>query len=392
VGVVNRVSGHYLMLVTNILLGLILNLALHSVALAYPEPLRKSQQIWAGAGLWIVFTWVLLGLRPILFEPIALIGANMALGYGLAEHSRALQVFSGQTPPALRSLFCALVFGAVTALFYSIFPNPDLRGIAINALAAAALGSAFYFTQGVRIFAPVSSRLMFSVLAALSVIQIIRMLYIAVSMPSPAGSVLQSVPQQLLTAASTAGFALLAFAFSIMCNERLNTELARRVRYDSLTGTLNRAPWRTEFDVQYERRERLSVLLFDIDHFKAVNDQYGHDAGDAVLQAISACARVLFGENVGRLGGEEFAVMMPGTSETQAQALAERFRRAVSHMIIVHAQDTIKATISIGVAEVSRFSSAKSALKAADDAMYAAKRAGRNICLTASALAVSDSN
>jgi diguanylate cyclase (GGDEF)-like protein len=234
----------------------------------------------------------------------------------------------------------------------------------------------------------VSSRLMLSVLAALSVIQIIRVLYIALTMPSPAGSVLQSVPQQLLTAASTAGFALLAFAFSITCNERLNTELARRVRYDSLTGTLNRAPWRAEFDTQFERQETFSVLLFDIDHFKAVNDQYGHDAGDAVLLAIAACARALFGEHVGRLGGEEFAVMMPDTSEAQGHALAERFRRAVSHLIIVHAKDTIKATISIGIAEVSRFSSAKSALKAADDAMYAAKRAGRNISLAASTLAV----
>jgi diguanylate cyclase (GGDEF)-like protein len=374
------------MLITNILLGLILNLALHSVARGYPDPLRKSQQIWAVAGLWIVFTWVLLGLRAVLFEPLALIAANMALGYGLAEYSRALQVFSGHVPRGMRSMLCALVFGAVTATFYWTFPDADMRGLAINSLAATALACALYFGREARAFAPVSCRLMLSVLAALSVIQIIRVVYIAATMPSPPGSILQSLPQQLLIAASTAGFALLAFAFSIICNERLNNELTRRVRYDSLTGALNRAPWRTEFDAQFERGETMSVLLFDIDHFKAVNDKYGHDAGDAVLQAIANCARALFGEHVGRLGGEEFAVMMPEASKTQGLALAERFRRAVSHLVIVHGQDSIKATISIGIAEVSSFDSAKSALKAADDAMYAAKRAGRNVCLAASAV------
>jgi diguanylate cyclase (GGDEF)-like protein len=378
------VNDQSVLLITNILLGLILNLALLAIARSYPESLKRSQKIWATAGLWVVLTWVLLGLRAFGFEALSVIGANTCLGMGLAEYGRGLQKFRGERPHIWRSIAIAAAFAAVTVLFYAWHPGRDLRAIFINIMAALVLfWCASQAHQGAA-HAPLASLMVFWVIVMLALTQVLRAGYILLHMPMPPG---QAFVLQLITAGSTACFAMLAFAFSILCNERLNSELQRRVRYDSLTGCLNRAPWRAEFDGNFEGGRQLSALLFDIDHFKAFNDQHGHSAGDAVLQSITACARALFGESVGRLGGEEFGVFLAGKDEAEAFACAERFRRAIAHLAIVHQHASLKATVSIGVAQAQHFSTAKDLLKAADDAMYAAKRAGRNVSVLASTLA-----
>ena len=380
-------SDQAVLLVTNILLGLVLNLALLFVAREYPTMLSKSQRVWAGAGLCMVLAWLLLGLRAMGANALSVIAANAVLGFGLAEYARALQQFSGRKADVRWSLASLLSFALITALLYHFEVNRDLRAAVINMLVIAMLSNVFVEARRTLPLSPMATKLTMVAVASFALILLLRSSYLVANMTSvPSLVAKQDLAQQLISAGLTACFALLTFAFSIMCKERLTNELHRLVRYDSLTGTLNRAPWRSEFNSQFERGRQFSILLFDIDQFKSVNDAYGHGAGDAVLQSISACARMLFGERVGRLGGEEFAVIVPAMTESHALELGERFRRAVSHLKIVYGTETLNTTISLGVADATRFANAKDLLKAADDAMYAAKRQGRNISVTASSL------
>ena len=382
-----EVSDQAVLLVTNILLGLVLNLALLFVAREYPATLRRSQRIWAVAGLCMVLTWLLLGLRAMGANVLAVIAANAVLGFGLAEYARALQQFSGRKALLLRSLVTSLIFAVVTSLLYYFDVNRDLRAVVINVLTIAMLSYVFFEVRRTAEFSPIATKLTMAAVAAFALILVLRSGYLLANFVAlPALIQQQTLAQQLISAGLTACFALLTFAFSIMCKERLTNELHRLVRYDSLTGTLNRAPWRTEFNAHFERGRQFSILLFDIDHFKSVNDAYGHSAGDAVLQSIATCARGLFGELVGRLGGEEFAVIVPAMGEAQALELGERFRNAVSNLKIVHGTETLNTTISLGVADAMSLGNTKDLLKAADDAMYAAKRKGRNVSVTASSL------
>ena len=143
-------------------------------------------------------------------------------------------------------------------------------------------------------------------------------------------------------------------------------------------------------DSELERAARLEkpsgVLLIDLDHFKAINDQYGHLAGDEMLRAVASTLtnEVRTYDLVGRFGGEEFVVLLPGTSEAETVHVAERIRRRISELIIPIGSNGATAefsqlTVSIGIAVFpDHGQDRRDVLHAADMAMYAAKAAGRN--------------
>lgn len=164
--------------------------------------------------------------------------------------------------------------------------------------------------------------------------------------------------------------------------------LLRLATLDGLTGIANRRG----FDATLEQEVRrlgsggtgaLSLILIDVDHFKRFNDFYGHQAGDDCLRAV---AGALSGslrrpdELVARVGGEEFAVLLPGQDMAAAMAMAERLRRAVTGLGLSHAArpDGDLVTISMGVATLGEAGSAVSLVAAADQALYRAKASGRN--------------
>ena len=162
-------------------------------------------------------------------------------------------------------------------------------------------------------------------------------------------------------------------------------ETSRRSRTDALTGLWNRR----HFDEQLERvlneTDRFggscALVICDLDHFKQVNDTYGHDAGDAVLQQVSAVLRdgVRTVDICARLGGEELALILPQTAFDGAVELAERLRLAVEATPVPHNGVTIRVTVSMGVAIYRAGSDAKGGLfKRADEYLYLAKNQGRN--------------
>ena len=166
---------------------------------------------------------------------------------------------------------------------------------------------------------------------------------------------------------------------------RSQEELRRQATHDHLTGTLTRRAVVHQLDLELRRAARdgssIAVLLADLDHFKRVNDEYGHSAGDAVLLEAAARMRsVLRGhEAIGRYGGEEFLIVLPDCGPSEAASVAARACLALSTTPIETAANMLQTTMSVGVATAPlRADSARSLVDRADQALYRAKAAGRN--------------
>src|SRR5205823_4232022 len=169
---------------------------------------------------------------------------------------------------------------------------------------------------------------------------------------------------------------------------RLRTRLYEQAEHlattDGLTGLLNRRTFNAQLQGRLREAQRynrpLSLLLLDVDHFKKVNDTFGHPTGDAVLKGIAAVAQKQARETdiVARYGGEEMALILPETDAFGAHAIAERIRKAVGATSHPTEQGAIQVTVSIGLATSPPGDSAEAVLEAADKALYRAKQGGRN--------------
>ncbi|MBB2748790.1 UNVERIFIED_ORG: diguanylate cyclase (GGDEF)-like protein [Microbispora rosea subsp. rosea] len=175
----------------------------------------------------------------------------------------------------------------------------------------------------------------------------------------------------------------------------LHAQLQAAARTDPKTGLLNAAAWQREADTEIVRAQRtgdaLALVLVDIDHFKKVNDTYGHLVGDQVLAQVAATLRTQLREYdvVGRFGGEEFVVLLPGADAHEARRVAERLRTRVGRMVVPAEQATVTVTVSAGVAIMNvHGEDLIELLAAADLALYRAKELGRDrVCLPAAPVA-----
>ncbi len=165
-------------------------------------------------------------------------------------------------------------------------------------------------------------------------------------------------------------------------------DLLRAATTDSLTGLLNRRAFREEANELIEfalrHRQHLSCVALDIDHFKQVNDTYGHAAGDEVIKAVAdACRRVMRGtDKMGRLGGEEFAIILPHADLQEAAVAAEKLRHAIDGTIVRGDFGEISVTASLGVSSLSLIGKdLDTVLAQADASLYRAKSSGRNRCV-----------
>ncbi|BBH33931.1 diguanylate cyclase [Pseudomonas bijieensis] len=164
-----------------------------------------------------------------------------------------------------------------------------------------------------------------------------------------------------------------------------NAQLQQLSSTDRLTGLYNRGHWEESLRAAYARHQRygnaLSLVMLDIDHFKRVNDTYGHQAGDKVIEQVARLLREHARDSdvVGRYGGEEFGVVLSDTDSTGAQTFAERMRHSVEALEVVYNDQRIRFTISLGVADLSQPSNSHADLIAwADQALYTSKKTGRN--------------
>ena len=177
-------------------------------------------------------------------------------------------------------------------------------------------------------------------------------------------------------------------------NARLHDIVQRQAMTDDLTGLVNRRRFIEALDAEIERARRfgsaLTIVLADLDNFKQVNDEYGHHGGDVVLRAFADLIRshVRDVDVSGRIGGEEFAILLPETDREGAARVAERMRGSLNAVSIAISEErSIRAASSFGVAELGPEQSGDDLLRAADAALYRAKDEGKNRVVTATELA-----
>ena len=170
-------------------------------------------------------------------------------------------------------------------------------------------------------------------------------------------------------------------------------DLMQSAATDSLTEAMTRRAFKQEADqlisVALRHQHELSCIVFDIDHFKQVNDQHGHAAGDAVLKAVASVCKATLGAGdlFGRIGGEEFAVVLPHVDRQGALAVAEKLRAAIALQPVHGDHGVLHVTASLGSSALSMVSKdVETLLAQADAAMYRAKRGGRNRCVSWSSI------
>ncbi|MFO1516899.1 MAG: GGDEF domain-containing protein [Lysobacterales bacterium] len=371
-------------LLLSMVITLVLGLSLVAAWRSGDDALARAQRLWVRGCAVQPLAWVLLGLRGAIPDVFSVLLANLLIVASFADFGAALVRLRGARPP-WRAVGLLLTAVAVTqAAFIWLRPSLQARVVLISAalllLSVAAVRAVWRLQAAPR---PRSHWLVALAFGLGALVLAVRIVVEGLLSPGLA-TLLQGSPMQSLVfvygavvpIASTIGFLLIG-------NDRHIAELQRLVALDPLTGALNRRTLERQADALLQQAQRrgqaYSLLLLDADHFKQVNDAFGHDAGDEVLRAVVAVLRqgLRPADLVGRLGGEEFVVVLPDAGTAAALQRAEQLRAAVAALRFEVAGRRVPLTVSIGLATAGAESFAD-LLRRADHAMYAAKHAGRN--------------
>jgi len=357
---------------------------------AYTGVARTSLRIWGVVLLLQALGWVLAALRGQVSDWLSIVLSNGVLIASYAETARALRLLLG-VPPRRRLLAAiGLVIWLGIAWFGVVQPDYRMR-VYLAALMVAAYSALLFcpLRHALRPGGSIAQRVMLLVLVAAALAWCLR-LHELIAGTVTAPGLLLATPGNVANVIYGAVEPVFAsIGFLLMYNEAAQADLRRLARTDPLTGTLNRLALE-------EAQERLlrdsghahAALMLDADHFKAINDRFGHAGGDRVLAALARCiaARLRPGDVLGRVGGEEFVVLLPRTGLAAAAALAEQLRAHVAALPLAFEGVAQPVTVSIGVAGGDPAGCAAGALiTRADRALYEAKRAGRNRVVVAAA-------
>ncbi|HKR77103.1 MAG TPA: GGDEF domain-containing protein [Rhodanobacter sp.] len=367
---------------------------------AYAGVARTSLRIWGTVLLLQVVGWILMGLRGQVSDWLSIVLANGVLMISYAGTAYALRLLLGA--PRRRVLLAAI--GAIgwlgIAWFGVVVPDYRMRVyIATLALGAYLLLLVWPLRHALRRGGSTAQRVMLLVLLGALLGWCARLGDLAFHPATAAGLLAYSPANAAQMIYSAVEPALASIGFLLMYNEAVQAELHRLARTDPLTGTLNRLALDEEaqrlFRQAEEQAGELATLMIDADHFKAINDRFGHAGGDRVLAALATCigGHLRASDVLGRAGGEEFLVLLPDTDAAGAGALAERMRQQVARLRPLLGGEAQTITISIGVAaRLPQDHHADALIHRADRALYTAKRAGRNRVATLSAIPARDEN
>jgi diguanylate cyclase (GGDEF)-like protein len=350
-----------------------------------PESLRPSAKSWRIATLLIAGGCVLLAVQTYLPPAFVLPLANGLLLLGLAGYWHSLRQFYGQ--PARAALLVPPLLGAFGVyVFARHFPDLSIRVAIVTAAWAVLLGGSIHTLQRQAHADRAVSR---RVLAAIFAVSLLFILVRGLLLPGlPVATIVDAGPWINLVTPIVASIlpVIGTTAFLLLCSERIRRDWEHAASTDNLTGLANRRVLAGEgarlLREAQARSEALSVAVVDIDHFKQLNDSFGHDTGDVALRHVADCLRRACDDRhlPARQGGEEFVVLLPRARADAAQAAAERIRRAIeSAPFVLREGQTRCITVSIGLATLQpgdrQFDDL---LRRADRGLYAAKSAGRN--------------
>ncbi len=341
-------------------------------------------RLWT-ASLWLLTLGVILmGLRPWLPQVPAILGGNAALAASSILMLRGMALHLGQPMPLWRAL--GLVAAFMAGIFLFLVPWPSLE-VRLHAFSVFAIIINSWIAALLLRHAPpaqrISCRLAAAVFLAEAAVYVVRLF-----LPPDAdagGDIMRAGSPMFLTYLVGMMLELArCFALVLLLLERLLVDLRRAARTDGLTGLLNRSAVLADGADQLQQMRRLqrplAVLLLDVDHFKAINDRWGHLAGDQVQQhftgVLEHCARGHV-HLLSRYGGEEFLLLLPG-SAGEAERLATVIRHALQQRPAPLGTGPVAVTASIGLAMDDGHSDLAGLIARADAALYRAKAEGRD--------------
>lgn len=363
----------------------------------------RTQKTYPGFSRWTVSNlpnalgWLLISLRGLIPDWASVLVGNFAIFISPILLFAGIRQFRGK--PARDSLNYALLILLCGGFVYFLWvqPSVNIRMLIINGctLVVIARCALELFAGAPLAGAPLelrSSYLFTSAVFALYGVLLALRLLTVFTMPERANPFQADIWQSLLFMATIVLSIALTFGFFMMTNARLSldlhnaqAELQIMAMTDFLTGAYNRRSFSAVGQRECARAQRnaspLGLLIIDIDHFKAINDTYGHLAGDEILCAIVAACRQHLRQVdlLARWGGEEFAVLLPETDRAGCQNVAEKLRQSVAQLTVPGGSEQAHITISIGGAMwTPEDEDLEALLRRADMALYQAKRRGRD--------------
>lgn len=371
-----------------LLLALLLGFLLLALELGLAQRTLRHQvelRIWA-QGTWLLLLgFAAFGLRPWLSGAFAVFLSNALLLAGMVTYTRALHQFL--LDAALPRWVWAL-FAVALAVLAVVLPAPlHLRTSLVSLVYVAVLLPSVVLILRRGWFAERSLRTVAFTMSLACMALVVRAVHAWIH-PDQYGALLQaSLGQGLTFLVCFLSVLGAGFGFVLSSFQRVASRMEAAATHDGLTGCVNRSAMEAliEHALQRGRREAspVALVLLDLDHFKDVNDHYGHRAGDQVLRAFAEAVRSRLRKSdvFGRVGGEEFALLLPDTDGDGAARLAEEVRRVVQDLRIAGgAAQPMRITLSggIAVATAARPLAAEQLYALADESLYRAKRGGRN--------------
>ncbi|MFT3807061.1 GGDEF domain-containing protein [Arenimonas sp.] len=321
--------------------------------------------------------------------------ANACILLGMTGYLRALRQFYG-LPDRWSILWPAVIGTFGVFWFAAIHPNLGARILFASLALASVMFACVYTLQRYGERQPMTSQrvqsAIFMVIALLMVVRAVQTLFIPPAEASllQTGNSIRALALVVMTTLPVIG----TTAFLLMCSERIRRQWQQAASTDYLTGLANR---RTVAQAGMQafalaRREggQLSLAVLDVDHFKRINDQHGHDTGDLALKYLAEKLLAACDERdlTGRLGGEEFILLWRGADAVRARRRAERLQDALRAQPLHAGEAPIALTVSIGIAVLDEsHADFEDLLRQADRALYSAKAGGRDRVVLASAMA-----
>lgn len=358
-----------------------------------PESLRPAAVSWRIATLLHACGCLLFAAQQ--FIPVALVLplANGLVMFGFTGYWYSLRQFYAQ-PSSVWLILPACIGTAGVLWFATVMPDTGIRILIVSAVWLLILpGTVKVLLSEQRHDQAISRKVMAGIFSFVCAFVLFRAGYFAWTEVHADFRVIDQ--QHWLNLVSPMVIAILPVigttTFLLMCSERIRRQWEKAAATDYLTGLANRRTLTEQGLLWFEQAKKtqrpLAVAVIDIDHFKTVNDRYGHDTGDLALQYVAAqlVAHCRNTELPARQGGEEFVVLLQNVSAEEMRAAAERLRQGIAAEAFIAADLVVPLTVSIGVAlQDPADSSFSHLMQRADKALYQAKAAGRNQVIAAS--------